>query len=382
MMWQWMLVALLLASQAQTQQPYFDFSKAGAGFYGAGRESPDPTGLTSVRIGVLAPAKDIEGRQMRSGVEMAVEEANQGGGYRGIPYEAVVRADDGPWGVAAGQLVSLAYEDKVWAVIGGIDGSRTHVAELVASKAWIPVITPASSDSSVDYANVPWVFRCVPADGRQVDLLLGYAERKGYRNLVAITETQRDGYTGFLRLQQEAWREHRPLLAHLQYPSGNPESIVSRLHEFAADALVVWGSAKSAAALIRALRAAGVDTPILGPSELAGPELSQLDGIGNIVVAAPCDLSRDDAGMRRFVDAFRGRTGMDPSAIAMYAYDSARLTIDAVRRAGLNRARIRDELASGSFQGITGRIEFNSLRGNTADPVLMTLQDGHWVRLP
>lgn len=380
-MWQWMLV-VLLAFQTQTQQPYFDFSKAGAGFYGAGRESPDPTDLTSVRIGVLAPAKNIEGRQMRSGVEMAVEEANESGGYRGIPYEAVVRADDGPWGVAAGQLVSLAYEDKVWAVIGGIDGSRTHVAELVASKAWVPVITPASSDSSVDYANVPWVFRCVPSDGRQADLLLGYAESKGYRNLIAITEMQRDGYTGFVRLQRAAWREHRPLVAHLQYPAGNPEAIVSRLHEFAADAFVVWGSAKSAAALIRVMRAAGVNAPILGSSELAGPELSQLDGMGEIIVAAPCDLSRDDAGIRRFVDGFRRRTGMEPSAIAMYAYDSARLTIDAVRRAGLNRARIRDELACTSFQGITGNIEFNSLRGNTADPVLMKLQDGRWVRLP
>jgi len=382
MNWQWMLPLLLFAFQAQTQQrPYFDFSKAGAGFYGAGREVPDPV-VTTVRIGVLAPAKDFEGRQMRSGVEIAIEEANERGGYRGIPYEAVVRADDGPWGVAAGQLVSLAYEDKVWAVIGGIDGNRTHVAELVASKAWVPVITPAASDSSVDYANVPWVFRCVPADSRQADLLLGYAQNKGYRNLIAITEMQRDGYTGFTRLQQAAWLEHQPLAAHLQYPPGNPEAILPQLREFDADAFVVWGSAKSAAALIRVLRTAGAEVPILGPSELAGPELTQLDVTGNIVVAAPCDLSRDDDGMRRFVDAFRRRTGTEPSAIAMYAYDSARLTIDAVERAGLNRARIRDELAGTSFQGITGKIEFNSLRGNTADPVLLKLQDGRWVRLP
>lgn len=381
-MWLWMLLALF-ACESQTQQPYFDFSKAGTGFYGPGRELPDPPNLAAVRIGVLTPVKDVEGRQMQCGVEMALEEANQSGGYRGIPYEMVVRADDGPWGVAARQLVSLAYEDNVWTVIGGIDGSRTHVAELVASKAWVPVITPASSDSSVDYANVPWVFRCVPADNRQADLLLDYAQRKGYRKLVAITEMQRDGYTGFVRLQQEAWRERRPLAAHLQYPAGNPEAVLSRLHEFPADAFVVWGSAKSAVALIQVLRAAGITAPILGPSTLAGPELtSRVGGIGEVIVAAPCDLSRDDADMRRFVEGFRRRTGMDPSAVAMYAYDSVRLTIGAIERAGLNRARIRDELARASFQGITGKVEFNSLRGNTADPVLLMLKDGRWVRLP
>ncbi len=373
----WMLLAYLAL---QAQQPYFDFSKAGAGFNGPGRDLPDPTSLSSIRIGVLAPVKDPLGRQVQSGVALALEEANRAGGYRGVPFELLLRADDGPWGVAARQLVSLAYEDKVWTVIGGVDGNRTHIAELVASKAWVPVISPAASDSSVDYANVPWVFRCVPADSRQAALLLEYARRQGYKRIVALTEMERDAYAAFARLNEEARRERRPLAAHLQYPAGNPDAVLPQFREFQTDAVMVWGSGKSAIAMIKALRRAGARIPVLGPSTLAGPELTQAGDIGEVVVAAPCDLLSDDAAMRRFAARFRARTGSDPSAVAMYAYDAARLTVHAILRTGLNRARIRDELAGASFQGITGKIEFNSLRGNTAAPVLLRWKDGRWVK--
>ncbi len=53
----------------------------------------------------------------------------------------------------------------------------------------------------------------------------------------------------------------------------------------------------------------------------------------------------------------------------------------AIERAGLNRARIRDELANMSFDGLVGKISFNSLGGNSANPVLMTLERGKWVCL-
>src|SRR5512136_965364 len=98
-MWVWWILTMLPLMVQGAQAPYFDFSKAGSGFYGPGREAPDPPGLKTVRIGVLGPGKDAEGLQMRTGVQMALDEMNRKGGYRGIPYEMVFRPDDGPWGM-------------------------------------------------------------------------------------------------------------------------------------------------------------------------------------------------------------------------------------------------------------------------------------------
>jgi ABC-type branched-subunit amino acid transport system substrate-binding protein len=221
-MWVWLLLATLPLVAQEARKPYADFSNKGSGFYGAGREVPDPVDLKTVRIGVLAPEKNPEGLQLRNAVQMALDEANQRGGYRQIPYEMVFRADDGPWGVAAQRVVDLAYEDKVWTIIGGLDGQRTHVAELVVSKAWVPVVSPSATDTSVDYANVPWVFRCPPADSRQADLLIGYAQRQSYKRVVVLTEIEREGHTGFLRLQEKAGQRRFSFEAHYEYPTSNP----------------------------------------------------------------------------------------------------------------------------------------------------------------
>jgi branched-chain amino acid transport system substrate-binding protein len=376
------LIGLLLLPLQQSPEPYYDFAKAGAGFYGAGREEPDPDGLEAVRIGVLGPEKDPEGMELRVGVQLALEEANQRGGYRGrIPYEMTFRPDDGFWGVAASRVVDLAYEDKVWTIIGGLDGQRTHIAELIVAKAWVPVVSPWATDSSVDYANVPWVFRCAPADSSQVDLLVAYARRRGFKNLVALTQLEREAYTGFKRLDEKLEREKLPLAAHLQYPTADPTQVVARVREFSPDAILLWGSARTAIPLIEALRSAGIRVPVLGPSVLATRELaSKSSSLGEVVVAAPFDLSGNSRSLVEFATRFRARSGSAPSAMACYAYDTARLAVAAIESAGLNRARIRDALAGISFEGITGKITFDSLRGNVAAPVLMTIRNGRWER--
>jgi len=380
-MWAWILLVILPLIAQESPKPYADFSKAGSGFYGAGREVPDPVDLKSVRIGVLAPEKNPEGLQMRNAVQIALDEANQRGGYRQIPYEMVFRADDGPWGVAAQRVVDLAYEDKVWTIIGGLDGQRTHVAELVVSKAWVPVISPAATDTSVDYANVPWVFRCPPADSHQADLLIGYAQRQGYKHVAVLTEMQREGHTGFLRLQDKANQRRFSFEAHYEYPTSSPEEVIPRLKGTDLDAVVLWGNSTPALSLLRALRAAGISAPVLAPSLLALPETAAASGwAGNLVVSAPYDLSRQDPATAGFAEKYKNRWGVPPSPVALFSYDAARLVIQAIETTGLNRMRIRDELTRITFNGLTGKIQFNSLRGNMVEPVLMTLKDGRWHR--
>jgi branched-chain amino acid transport system substrate-binding protein len=381
-MWVWLILAVLPLMAPGPQRPYFDFSKAGSGFYGPGREAPDPVNLKSVRIGVMGPGKDAEGLQMRTGVRMALDEMNRKGGYKGIPYEMVFRPDDGPWGMAAKQVVDFAYEDNVWTIIGGLDGLRTHIAELVVSKVWVPVVTPSASDVSIDYANVPWVFRCAPADSRQAELLLDYAQKRGYKRVAVLTEAQRDGHTGFLRLREAAGHRNIELEAHLQFAAGNPEAVVPQLHGLKPDALIIWGSSGPSLDLLRVLRAAGIKTRVLGPASLASAEIpADPAWIGDLVVAAPYDLSRENQALREFSARFKSLAGVPPTPIALLSYDAARLVAKTVGTVGLNRMRIRDELARISYEGIAGKTEFNSLRGNVREPVMLTLRNGRWVQV-
>jgi branched-chain amino acid transport system substrate-binding protein len=373
---------ILYGSASGQTVPYRVLSEAGAGFFGYGREYPEPDALSTVRIGLTGPAKTKEGRHLRYGVALAVEEANSRGGYHGIPFEVVFRPDDGPWGIAAKQVVHLTYEDEVWTILGALDGHHAHLAELIAAKAWIPVITPCASDLTIDYANVPWVFRCAPDDGRQARALVRYARQQQYERIIVLTEGDRESRIGWERLRDAVRHEQHHFAMHIEYDPYSPTAVVPRLHNMNADAFIIWGNPEGVLPLINAIRERGIATPVLGPALLATPEFAEeARGLGDIVVAAPYDMSRENHELRDFYRRYTEYAGMSPSPVALYAYDATRMIQNAVEKAGLNRARIRDELAGMSFDGLVGKIHFNDLGGNPTEPVLMTLRLGKWVKV-
>jgi len=373
------VVVLPVSHFAQgTTEPYRYLSGAGSEFLGAGREDPDPDTLSAVRIGVTGPAKTRPGQELLAGVQLAVDEANAAGGYRGVPFHIVFRPNDGPWGVVASQVVRLAAEDDVWLIIGALDGERAHAAELVVAKLWVPVITPAG-DHTIDYANVPWVFRCVPDDLSQVEALLDLAADRGWQRLVLVSEIWRDAEQAARRFRRRAAERGLDLLLHHRFETYRPDHALERLVGLDIDAAVVWGRPFSALPVLRRLRALGVTGPLLLPSLLAVPEVAQLESVGHVLAVAPYDLASEEPALAAFRRRWSDRTGAEPSFVGVLAYDMTRLALTAMFRAGLNRARLRDELAGGDFDGLTGSFRFNSLGGRLQEPVPMTVRRGQWV---
>ena len=86
--------------------------------------------------------EEILGNKMLQGCQLAIEEANAKGGYlkRHIPFELVTVNDNGLWGSSGNEIIKLAYEQNVWAILGTIDGANSHIAIRVALKAEIPMM--------------------------------------------------------------------------------------------------------------------------------------------------------------------------------------------------------------------------------------------------
>ncbi len=366
----WLSLGLLLGLGIAQAEPYRDLSIAGAAFYGPGRDTVAPDTLSALRLGLLGPAQSKAGLALQLGVQVAVAEANAAGGCGGLPLAVVFRPDDGPWGVVASQVVRLAQEDQVWAIIGGLDGEHAHAAELVAAKLWVPVLSPGAGDRTIDYANVPWMFRCLPDDRAQADSLARLCVRQGWRRLGVATEANRDGRMAAERLLEAARACSLVLALQVEYAPADPEAAAGRLAGCGAQALIIWGRPATALPLLARLRQEGCALPALGPALLALPEVAQDQTLGPLIVAAPADLSLPTLPA----------LGEDPSYIALYAYDTAQLVVAALRRSGLNRARLRDELAARSYTGLTGPFSFNSLGGRREGPILMTARQGRWVR--
>ncbi|HPU85371.1 MAG TPA: ABC transporter substrate-binding protein [Candidatus Latescibacteria bacterium] len=367
------LVALCACAAVAVARPYSDFRTLGAGFHETTPTGLDTASLSCVRIGVFAPLSSPDGATIVEGVLRAVSVKNASGGYFGKPFEAVVQNTDGAWGVAAQKVVALAYDETVWGIIGGVDGHQTHLAELIAAKAWVPILSPWASDLTVDYANVPWVFRTVPDDLSQASSLVDYARSRGISTYAVITEGSREGTIAGNRFIHAIGAVGGSVSIAREWAANDSfVHLAALVHDAAPGAVAIWGNDQASARFSAALRRIGYHGLLLA----GAPCVSHMDArrvapFSPFVAAAPFDFS-----------VLPNAWGNEPKRAVFYSsFETANLLMSAICQAGLDRGRIRDAISKTRFNGVLGHTSFDSLGGTEHAPVLLQPANDGWKRV-
>ena len=117
---------------------------------------------------------------------------------------------------------------------------------------------------------------------------------------------------------------------------------------------------------------------ILSFIELAGPAA---EGVRFPLLFAPDSA---DTNAAQFVARFTAAHHRAPDYPAAFTYDATRLLVEAIRRAGPNRARVREAPTQLSpWPGIGGTIHFDGTGQNTrADLSMGTIRDATIIPLP
>jgi branched-chain amino acid transport system substrate-binding protein len=379
-------VATAIPSQAvdpkvTTDQPFHEFQQQELVYSGPADETADLAGLEQVKIGWFGPDDpdhELHG-DLWVAASMAIDEANAGGGYRGLPFALLARWSENPWGSGVAEVARLAYEDHVWALLGSVDGPGTHLAEQVVAKARLPLVSPVSTDVSVNLAGVPWMFSLAPSDalwaGVLVDRLLGEI---GASDFILLAGTDHDSRLASQAMLLELARRDRSpsLRADLEpSPGGSTTTLEPWITPSPAAVLLAAGPKHSAQIVLR-LRELGFEGPVFGTPQMGrNAFLNVLEDVDSTVVLP--DLLPSSTALEAFVSRFRERTGRTPDWAAAYTYDATQLLLAAIDRAGLNRARIRDQLAAMHlWEGLTGPIDWDPTGQNrrmvlTATPARM-----------
>lgn len=374
------------------QKPYRQFFVEPLVFTGPGRDKPEPE-VKTVKIGLMAPIERSQetyiGSPMYQATQLAIDEANQEGGYKGKPFELVVRNDTGLWGASANEIAFFSYQDSVWAVVGSVDGANTHIAIRVALKTEMPMMNVADTDPTLVETRIPWIFRNI-ADDRQMAYTIVYHVLKDhdFKKVAILRANNRYGRFGVGEFRAGSVRLGRPTPIEINYEVAydkvNPDLTVQleRLRKVNPDAVVLWADLEAGAYIVKQIRNAGFTMPIYASDRIVGKRFLELAGPAaeGVVATYPYDPEADNPELKRFREVFAARFGTEPGVYAAHAYDGTRMVIQAIRQAGLNRYRIRDALAEMKlYHGVTGEIVMDDAYSDRGPVIMATVKGGRWV---
>lgn len=369
-------------------------------YTGAGRSIPEPEHLDTVKIGFVGPIMAIAsvatggmshtealGLKMLQGAQLAIEQANAAGGYhaRQIPFELIVKNDNGLWGATGTEIVNLAYRDKVWAILGTVDGANTHIAIRVALKVEIPMMNSGDLDPTLMETNIPWIIRCVGDDRQQCYMLVDYIYRKlNLERVGIIRASNRYGRFGVREINDGSRRLGRPVAIEMAYKLGTEDFSLQleRIRASNVQAVIHWGNAADGAMILNQMRAMGMTQSYFACDRCLSDDFLKIagDNAEGVICGYPWNPDRQDEKLDAFRAAFRERFGEEPETYAAHTYDGVNMLIWAIQTAGLNRAKIRDVIAHRSepFPGVTGDIPLSAALDDAGDVFLARREGNRW----
>jgi branched-chain amino acid transport system substrate-binding protein len=158
------------------------------------------------------------------------------------------------------------------------------------------------------------------------------------------------------------------------------ESLASRIKSAGADAVFLGGIiCNNGGKLIKDLRAGlGPDVQIIGPDGWT-PISATIEGAGaaanNMYITQPgIPVDQLKGGGKEFVDGFTEKEGKAPNPYTVYAAQAAVVLLDAVERAGDDRAKVSEELFNTDIKdGILGDFQIDE-NGDTTLGVVSVYQ--------
>ncbi|HET9306517.1 MAG TPA: ABC transporter substrate-binding protein [Candidatus Sulfotelmatobacter sp.] len=385
--------------------PYHEYYQDLIEYKGAARDIPDPDlkDLSEIRIGFLAPLYDHPdqalGARMLNGANMAIDEANAGGGYGGKPFRLITHNDydnwqnsttatAGPakdsaiWGAASNDAVRMIYDDKVWAMFGSISSESTHIALRLTLKAETPLVNSASTDPTIPETIIPWYFTVLQDDRVQGYTLARHIYTElGLKRVALLRVNDRYGRFGVIKFRDASRRLGHPVVIEQKFMRGDMDfrRQLQVIEDSRVDAIVLWTDIGPAAMILQQMQELGMKQRVFGSHRTIGEELVNLAGQAaeNFEAVYPYDPTRTDPRWLDFQARYEARYHERPDHFAALAYDQMRILLDAICRAGLNKGRIRDALTGlTSFKGVTSDMLFDPNCKNIASLYLGHVHNG------
>lgn len=345
----------------------------------------------AVNVGAVLPLSGpyaAYGDSLKKGLLLAQDDVNRSGGISGRRLDVLLRDSGSEPRRAAEAFEALIRDDRVQAAVGGGTSGEALAMAPVANRYERVLFSPSASSPRLT-AHGGWIFRNWPSDeveGQTLADFTAYSLHAVHVLVISDESAYAEGLRSvFLQRFGGPGRSVRTLL--FGEGTGDAAALASRVAREIGDAqvLLLAGYGEDLLPLLQAMRAAGVNLPVLSVSALSEGSLLRRYAAAaeGVVFARPAyNPASKNPEVVSFVSAFTARYGHEPDIYAAHAYDALSILAEVMGSGGLRAREIRQSLlALRNYGGVAGVTSFDD-RGDSIRPYQMCVaMDGRSVPL-
>src|SRR5690349_7395832 len=332
-----------------------------------------------------------EGTGMKNGVALAVDQAK---GVAGGYCLEVVTLDDaspqtGKWdGAVEAENGNKACADAdAMVYIGTYNSGAAKVSMTITQRCHMAMITPANTYPGLTKKagaapgepeiyrplGIVSYFRVPPADDIQGTVAARWAKKLGHKKVYILNDQELYGKGIADVFEAEAKKIGLQVLGNegIDYKQPDQKPILTKIRATGADLVYMGGVVETGAqTIIRQMKDLGMVAPkvkFMGPDGLYQEELLKA---ATCDAAMAVDMHISFASLpfeemkgkgAEIYKQYKERFKVEPTSYALYSWEAAEVTIDAIKRAGAkDREKIRAAIASTKdFNGLNGKWSFD-----------------------
>lgn len=335
--------------------------------------TPDTGSKDAIRIGAIynlngsQSSLDVPSAQ---GARLAVTEINERGGINGRLINFTLYDGKSNTTVIASAAKRLITDDHVQVIIGMSDSDMVLPAAHVAANEGIVFVTSGATSPLLPEQVPGYLYLTCFGDNTQGAVAAEFATSDlNAKNAVVVTDRSME----FTRLLSRYFTERFTsgggnITGSLQYEGGSgkysSEISKSAFGNTSPDVVFVACGPADCAAVIRAVRDAGISAPIIGGDSMDSPQLvtGVGEGSGRIYYTTHADISTSstDRAVNDFIKRYYIEYSEEPDAFSALGYDAVNVVAEALKKSP-SSTDIRQGLSGiHDYDGLTGIISYRN----------------------
>jgi branched-chain amino acid transport system substrate-binding protein len=343
-----------------------------------------PAGVTVklAHAGPLTGSIAHLGKDDENGVALAVAHANE----RKLTIDGrlvtfQMQSEDDQADPKVGTTVAQKLVDaKVAAVIGHLNSGVTIPASEIYSRAGIPMVSGSATNPDVTERGLKTVFRTVARDDQQGPAIAAYISDELKAKKVAIIDDKTAYGEGLANEVEKTLRGAKVQVVGRERTTDKEtdfKAILTKIKGRNPDVIFHGGMDATAGPMLKQARELGIRAAFTFGDGACTEEMAKLAGSASEgLVCSQAGLPKEAAN-KQFVDAFRAKYG-EIKQYSPYYYDATMAVVEAMTKANsTDPAKFTPEIFNVSFDGATGKVEFDA-KGDRkgAEVTIFKLQGG------